>query len=196
VRNRDLDNYDTIVFCSQDPKSIVDGLTEPYPEEYRGGIGTEGLTRLKTFAEHGGVLLLLGEACDLAGPMGLEVEDLAKGLDRAHFYIPGTILKAAVNNRHPIGYGMGQETAVMFDNSPFFDASRGLSIVCYSKQDTILSGWARGENLLANQSGLTELRTGQGAVILIGFRTQFRAQARATFKFLFNALYYATTFRS
>ena len=84
----------------------------------------------------------------------------------------------------------------MFDSSPFFDSSRGLPIVRYAGQDIVLSGWARGENLLANQSGLTELRTGQGAVFLIGFRTQFRAQARATFKFLFNCLYYATTFRT
>lgn len=196
VRSGDLNNRDVILLCSQDPKSIVEGLSEPYPEEYRGGIGTEGLTKLKAFAERGGVLLLLGDACGLAKQMGLEVEDLAVGLDRGHFYVPGTLLKASVNNRHPIGYGMGPETAVMFDSSPFFDASRGLPVVRYSNQDTVLSGWARGENLLWNQSGLTEVRIGQGAVVLVGFRTQFRAQARATFKFLFNCLYYATTFRT
>ena len=196
VRSGDLNNRDVILLCSQDSKSIVEGLSEPYPEEYRGGIGAEGLTKLKAFAEQGGVLLLLGDACGVAKQMGLDVEDLATGLDRGHFYIPGALLKASVNNRHPIGYGMGPETAVMFDSSPFFDASRGLPIVRYSSQDKVLSGWARGENLLWNQSGLTELRTGQGAVVLVGFRTQFRAQARATFKFLFNCLYYATTFRS
>ncbi len=196
VRTADLTGRDIVVFCSQDPKSIVQGLSEPYPEEYRGGIGTEGLAKLKSFAEQGGVLLLLGEACGLAKQMGFEAEDLATGLDRERFYIPGTLLKASVNNRHPIGYGMTQETAVMFDSSPFFDSSRGLPIVRYSNQDAVLSGWARGENLLSNQSGLTELRTGQGGVFLVGFRTQFRAQARATFKFLFNCLYYATTFRS
>jgi len=196
LRTGDLARHDVIVLCSQDPKSIVEGLSDPYPAEYRGGIGTEGLAKLKAFADQGGVLLLLGDACGLAKQMGLEVEDLATGLDRERFYIPGTLLKASVNNRHPIGYGMGQETAVMFDSSPFFEASRGLPIVRYSPHDTVLSGWARGENLLANQSGMTELRTGQGAVVLIGFRTQFRAQARATFKFLFNCLYYATTFRS
>ncbi|MFB3906054.1 MAG: M14 metallopeptidase family protein [Acidobacteriota bacterium] len=196
LRTGDLTGRDIIVLCSQDPKSIVQGLSEPYPEEYRGGIGTEGLARLKTFAQQGGVLLLLGEACGLAKQMGLEIDDLTTGLDREHFYIPGTLLRTTVNNRHPIGYGMAPEAAAMFDSSPFFDSSRGLAVVRYASQGTVLSGWARGENLLSNQSGLTELRTGQGAVILIGFRTQFRAQARATFKFLFNCLYYATTFRS
>jgi len=196
LRTKDLTGRDVIVFCSQDPKSIEQGLSEPYPEEYRGGIGTEGLTKLKAFTAQGGVLLLLGDACGLVKQLGLEVEDLTTGVDRERFYIPGTLLRASVNNRHPIGYGMPEEAAVMFDSSPWFDASRGLPIVRYSSRDTVLSGWARGENLLANQSGLTELRTGQGAVFLIGFRTQFRAQARATFKFLFNCLYYATTFRS
>ena len=64
--------------------------------------------------------------------MGLEIRDLGAGLDRDRFYIPGTLLKATVNNRHPIGYGMGEETAVMFDSGPFFDSTHGLPIVRYA----------------------------------------------------------------
>jgi len=196
LRNGDLAAHDVIVFCSQEPKAIVQGLSAPYPEEYRGGIGNEGVARLKSFAEKGGVILLLGEACGLAKQMSPDAEDLGAGLERERFYIPGTLLKVAVNNRHPIGYGMPEEAAVMFESSPFFDPSFGLPVARYSRQDTVLSGWARGESLLAERSGLTETRIGQGAILMIGFRTQFRAQARATYKFLFNCLYYATTFRS
>jgi len=196
LRQKDLSMWDVIIFPSQDPKSIINGLSDPYPEEYRGGIGSEGLSQLKEFARRGGLVLLLGQASGLARELGVEIEDAGAGLERERFYIPGTLLKVEVNNRHPIGYGMPEQAAVLFYESPFFNAGQGLPIVRYASDDLVLSGWARGEGFLAGQSGLTEIRTGDGALVLIGFRTQFRAQARATLKFLFNCLYYATTFRS
>ena len=40
--------------------SLKNGLGDPYPQAYQGGLGTEGLDRLKSFAETGGTLLFLG----------------------------------------------------------------------------------------------------------------------------------------
>jgi len=82
---------------------------------------------------------------------------------------------------------------VMFRHSPAFDLSRGLSVVHYSSKDPLLSGWIHGEEHLVGKTALAEFPIEQGKVILIGFRTQFRAQTRGTYKFLFNSLYYATT---
>ena len=81
----------------------------------------------------------------------------------------------------------------MFWHTPAFDLSRVLSVVHYSSKDPLLSGWIHGEEHLVGKTALAEIPMDQGRVILIGFRTQFRAQTRGTYKFLFNSLYYATT---
>jgi hypothetical protein len=90
---------------------------------------------------------------------------------------------------------MTEEAAVMFNRTPAFDLSQGLSVVQYSDKDPLLSGWMHGEEHLFGKTALAEFPMNRGKVILIGFRTQFRAQTRGTYKFLFNSLYYATTTR-
>jgi len=84
----------------------------------------------------------------------------------------------------------------MFEDSCFFNLTRGLAIARYAREDLLVDGWARGEEHLAGACALAESPRGRGAFVFIGFRTHFRAQARATFKFLFNALFYSTTFRN
>ncbi|MFB3068229.1 MAG: M14 metallopeptidase family protein [Acidobacteriota bacterium] len=193
IREGDLSNFDVIVIPHQDPGQIEQGLGYPYPEQYRGGLGAEGVARLKQFAASGGTLLFLGAATQL--PLlqwQLGASDLTGGVSPQEFYAPGSLLRVRVNNRHPIGYGMMEEAAVMFDSSPVFHLSRGLPVVQYSSEDLLLSGWITGEELLADKTALAEFRLEKGKLILIGFRTQFRAQTRGTYKFLFNSLYYAT----
>jgi hypothetical protein len=45
-----------------------------------------------------------------------------------------------------------------------------------------------GEKYIAGTKAMASIGYGQGKVILIGFRTQNRAQTDGTCKFLFNAL--------
>jgi hypothetical protein len=196
ILRQDLSSsYDVIVFPSQTGRVIAEGLQNPYPEEYRGGLGSRGIERLKQFTRAGGAVLLLGEASGLVEAWGLAVKDPRSTLREDRFYVPGALLKVDVNNRHPIAYGMPEQAAVMFENSPFFALSEGLPVVKYPSEEILLNGWAQGEKEVAGLTALAEIRTGRGIVVLIGFRSQFRAQTRATYKFLFNSLYYATTLR-
>ena len=194
IREADLSDYDVILFPHQDPNKIEQGLGDPYPEEYRGGVGKEGVARLRQFASEGGTAVFLGAASRL--PLlrwQLGGIDITERLTSQEFSVPGSLVRVKVNNRHPIGYGMMEEAAVMFNRSPAFDLSRGLSVVQYVNKNPLLSGWIHGEEHLVGKTALAEFPMDQGRVILIGFRTQFRAQTRGTYKFLFNSLYYATT---
>ena len=62
----------------------------------------------------------------------------------------------------------------------------------YPATDLLLSGWLLGERVVANRAAVVEVRVEQGRVVLIGFRAQHRGQSHATFKLLFNAIYWGT----
>ncbi|MEE8348390.1 MAG: M14 family zinc carboxypeptidase [Acidobacteriota bacterium] len=192
----DLSAYDVIVIPHQALQTLEHGLSEPYPEEFRGGLGSRGIARLKAYAESGGTLLFLGNATEL--PIlrwELGARNVPRRLPSEQIYVPGSLLRVGVNKSHPIGYGMKEEIGVMFRHSPSLDLTQGLAIAHYSDQNLLLSGWLDGEQALVKKAALAEFKTGKGRMILIPFRTQFRAQSRGTYKFLFNSLYYATTRR-
>ena len=50
--------------------------------------------------------------------------------------------------------------------------------------------WALGEKkTIGGKIAMAEISLGNGSIVLIGFRAQFRGQPRNTFKLLFNGLY-------
>ena len=54
-----------------------------------------------------------------------------------------------------------------------------------------MSGWLLGDSLLQGRSAVMDApRLRRGRVVLFAFRPQYRGQAYAIFKMLFNALYY------
>jgi hypothetical protein len=83
---------------------------------------------------------------------------------------------------------------VLFHYSPAFDViatdfnERSDIIVRYADRKVERSGWLNGEKYIAGKTAMAAVEYGQGKVILIGFRTQNRAQTHGTYKFLFNAL--------
>lgn len=192
------DRFDTIILPEQAAKDILEGMPEknkykePYPPEYVGGLGQTGVDALTRFVQQGGTLVALDSACEFAiKQLYLPVRNVLEGLDQETFYCPGSLLRLLVDGNNPLGFGLRRNEVGLFSNSPAFelDGSGSGSVAArYPLHNAAVSGWILGEDKLAGKGALVEVQLGEGRVVLIGFRAQFRAQARGTYRVLFNAI--------
>ncbi len=201
IRQGDLaSRFDAILLPHQEMEDLLDGNTEknrfkePYPPEYTGGLGDVGIDALKSFVEAGGTLIAIDAACEaIVKRFALPVRNVLEGIEETDFYCPGSLLRVVMDSNHPLAWGLPRETAVLFMKSAAWEVGAGAGddvtvVGRYPTSDPNLSGWILGEQHLFGKAALVEVALGEGRVVLIGFRPQFRAQARGTYKVLFNAI--------
>ena len=176
------------------PGALYQGATAP--PEFTGGIGPEGATALREFVVRGGTLLAFNRASQYTvDRLRMPVRNVLSGLDSSRFYAPGTLLNTVVDTSHPLGFGLRSQEAVWFESGPAFEISGmptddAVAVMRYPRKDLLASGWLLGEGYLAGQAAVLDVPTGDGHLVLFGIRPQYRAQSNATFKMLFNGLYY------
>jgi len=140
----------------------------------------------------------LGSACDLPiEHFRLPIKNITKTLSGNEFFASGLLVRILFNSENPLAFGMPEEASGFFANSPTFqtwssfeDKGEPLTIARYPDENIMMSGWMLGEKYLKNKSAALEAPLGKGRIILLGFRVQHRGQSVATFKLLFNALFY------
>jgi hypothetical protein len=155
----------------------------------------------------GGTLVTIGSSTGVAELFGLPVKNFLteKGADgreralpREKFYIPGSLMRATIDNANPVAYGMPETADVFFDSSPVFRlepsaaSKRTAAVAWFSGADTLDSGWAWGKQYLDGGTAVVEASVGDGKVVLLGPEVAFRAQPHGTYKLLFNSLYYGS----
>ncbi|MBA3269920.1 MAG: peptidase [Acidobacteria bacterium] len=182
------------------------------PEQYRNQLGRvtvkQTIPQLKQFVEAGGAIVAFGGSAVLGHHLGLPVSDhlvemgangTERPLPRDKYYIPGSLLRVAVDNTNPVAFGMPKMVDVMFDNSPVLhlapDATlRGVRPVAwFDSKAALRSGWAWGQHYLEGGLAGLEATLGKGKVFLFGPEITFRYQPHGTFKLLFNGIYYGTS---
>jgi len=159
---------------------------------------TQTIPALKRFVEGGGTVLAIRRATALARYLDLPVSQPLALQPARTFLVPGSVLRAAVDNTFPLGYGFEKEVDVFFDNSPVFQLqpharrSEVRPFVWFASQMPLRSGWALGQEQLKDMAAAVDVPLGSGHVVLFGPEITFRAQSHGTFKFLFNGIYYGT----
>jgi hypothetical protein len=112
------------------------------------------------------------------------------------FYCPGSLLQNEFNPSHPVAFGMPASWPIFFEGDQAYRLKPGFTIQSevvsrYPARGPILqSGWLLGEDLLRDQANVVAFRVGKGYVVTLGSQIDFRAQPRATFKLLFNAMFH------
>ncbi len=131
IRHGDLRQFDAIIIPHPDArvyfKDSVDKILTGHapgtmPDEFVGGLGLEGAHALQTFVQAGGTIVTLGDASGFAMKLfGLPVRNVVAGASGQDFSIPGSLLRATVDTKNPLGYGMAEEVAVNFVDGLVFD---------------------------------------------------------------------------
>jgi hypothetical protein len=200
IRAGDLNvRYDIIVLPDLSPESIKEGRRlGTVPAEYAGGLGEPGTAALRAFVRAGGTLVCFDSSCEFAiDKFGLPVKNVRPSTNEQRsgeaFFAPGSILAVTIDPSQPLAFGMPEEGAVYYSNSPIFEPIEGdddVTVVArFAQTRQLLSGYAINTDYLAGRAALMEVRSGEGRVVLFGFRPQHRAQSHETFKLLFNAIY-------
>jgi hypothetical protein len=189
--------YDVVILPDDAQPRRVDRTPLTVPSEYRTqtGVLTAGrsVPALRRFVEEGGTVVLMGQAAAMAPSLGAAVERIGFDDDgRARFSVPGSILRVRVDNTSPIAYGFEPQVDVFFNNDPMFRLTdRTARGVARFDASPLRSGWARGQQELESGLAAVDATVGRGRVIAFGPQVAFRGQSHATFKFLFNAIYYS-----
>jgi len=204
------DSFDVIVIPSIDKAVIVDGkfktesgdmkYFEEFPPEYSGGIGKEGVTALKDFAQNGGTIVTLAESGELlADEFNIPVRNTLSDAKSDTFNCPGSILRVELDPKNPVNYGMPKEAKIFVENGIAYQTNipgAGMDreiIARYpaDSEDALISGYLKGGERLENRAAAVSFTYGKGRLIMLGFRVQQRAQTEGTFKMLFNSIYWA-----
>lgn len=188
------DRYDVVVLPAERAGSLKDGFAKgTVPERYVGGLGDGGVRALDAFVRGGGTLVCMNQASELCiRELHLLVVNVVGPLPRDTFFASGSILQVEPDPVHPVMAGMPERAAVFFDRSPVFETGEGFDgtvLASYGEAGSpLLSGYLLGEKHLQGKAAAVDVRYGEGHVILLGFRPQWRGQPWASFRVLFNSV--------
>jgi len=201
LRNADIhagdlrSRYDVIILPAESPTALLEGHPKgSIPARYEGGLGEVGLRALDAFVRAGGRLIALNQSSDLLiDAFDLPVTNVVHEMGREEFFSAGSIMEVRPEAGEPMMAGLGDRVPVFFDRGPVFDVPGqdfdGAVLARYAPHgNPLLSGYLLGELHTHGHAAAVRIDRGEGNVVLLGFRPQWRGQTFGTFKVLFNAI--------
>jgi hypothetical protein len=111
------------------------------------------------------------------------------------FFCPGSLLQNEFDTSNPVAWGMPEAWPIFFESDQAYRLRPGFGIDTkvvsrYPRENILQSGWLLGEEYLKDQANVVSFRLGKGYVVTYGSQVDFRAQPRATFRLVFNAMFH------
>lgn len=211
------ENYDIVIFPDVSKSVLMEGkygsekdqyYITSYPPEFTKGIGKEGMKKLMTFIDKGGLVISWGQSVKLfEGTLTIPGEtekeneefqlpfrDISDALVKKGLYCPGSLVKMKLVKDHPLTLGMEDEIGIFFrgrpvlsTSVPVFDMDRRV-IGVIPEKDMLLSGYIENEELVGNKTMMLWAKKGKGQFVFFGFNPQFRASTHVSYKLLFNSI--------
>ena len=182
------------LIIADEARGLLEGHpTGTVPAQYEGGIGNDGVRAIDTFVTGGGTLVCFNRATAFAiQHFALPVKNVVGGRERQEFFTGGSVLEVQVATSHPLMAGMPERAAIFVEASPAFetgDGFKGEVIARYQATGSpLLSGYLLGERFLNDRAAALDVPYGNGHIVLLGFRPQWRGQPFGTFRVVFNAV--------
>jgi hypothetical protein len=178
----------------KDPADFRAAFTD-YPEEFtkrRGSITAATVEKVKEFVQAGGSVINVGGAASSAvAAFQLPLTNHITA-SNTEYYVPGSVLRIAVDPKNPLAHGYGNETDIFFSNNTVWkvgDTNTVRPVAWFNTPEPLRSGWAWGAKFLDKGVEIVETNIGKGRVFLFGNDLLFRTQPHGSYKFFFNALY-------
>jgi len=148
---------------------------------------------LDEFVRAGGTLLCFNRASLVAiDALKLPVRNAVAGVNRQEFFVGGSLLNIDIETTSRVMAGMPTRASVFYDSGPVFETQEGFKgtvLARYQPQGSPLaSGFLLGEKYLNGKAAALDVELGEGHVVLLGFRPQWRGQPFGSFRMIFNAL--------
>ena len=194
--------FDVVIIADISGRQILQGFAKgTVPPRYVGGIGKEGVRALDEFVRTGGTLVTLNASSLFAiDELHLPVKNVVSGIARDSFFLSGSILSMLVDPAHPVMSGMPERSMIFANRSPVFSTSEGFEGAALAKYATdgspLLSGYLLGEKYLQGYAAALDVHHGDGRVVLLGMKPQWRGQPFGSFRILFNAALYSSVLAS
>ena len=189
--------FDVIIIADIGGRQILNGFAKgSVPPRYAGGIGKEGVREFDAFVRGGGTLVTINNSSLFAiDELHLPVKNVVGELERKEFFMSGSIVEMLVDPSHPVMSGMPERSKIFVSRSPVFtvtDDFEGSVLAKYAEDGSpLLSGYLLGEEHVQGLAAALEVHHGNGRVILLGMRPQWRGQPFGNFRILFNAALYS-----
>ncbi len=208
LRNADVlagelgERYDVIILADMGANQILNGFAKgSVPPRYAGGIGEVGVRALDEFVHSGGTLVALNNATVfLIDHLHLPVENVTSELEPSVHFMSGSIVEMEVDPSHPVMSGMPTRAKIVVEQSPVFTTTEDFRGAVFAKypveRSPLLSGYLLGEEHIQGYAAALEVRRGDGRVVLLGMRPQWRGQPFGNFRILFNAVVFSASVAS